>query len=133
MGTFTWPRTLIDALSSYCAVVAGEKLIGFCCIGEPARVPGVSEDPAILDVGLGMDPELVGCGDGAAFGRAVLGYLAERHPDGVLRAVVQSWNERSLRLTKRLGFEDVGELAIVQGGRSVSYRIVVRHRSRDRV
>jgi hypothetical protein len=48
-------QPLIDELPSYYAVVPGEKLIGFCCIGEAARVPGLSEDPATLVVGLGMD------------------------------------------------------------------------------
>jgi ribosomal-protein-alanine N-acetyltransferase len=91
-----------------------------------ARVAGLSEDPAILDVGIGMDPELIGVGHGAAFGQTVLSYLTERYPSS-LRALVQSWNERSLRLTQRLGFEDVGEFTTVQGGREVAYRIVVRY------
>lgn len=122
---------LVDELSSYYAVVADETLIGFCCIGEAARVAGLSEDPAILDVGLGMAPELIGLGYGTAFARTVLDYVEGRHPDCLLRAVVQSWNNRSLRVTERLGFEDVGERTTVQGGRPVSYRIVVKHRGQD--
>lgn len=121
-------QPLIDELGDYRAVVAGQRLVGFCCIGAAARVPGVSEDPAILDVGIGLDPELVGVGHGAAFGQTVLSFLTKRYPDSSLRAVVQSWNERSLRLTQRLGFENVGDFTTVQGGREVAYRIVIRHR-----
>lgn len=66
--------------NSYYAVVAGQKLVGFCCIGEAARVPGMPETPGTLDVGMGMDPTLVGRGHGAAFGRTVLSYLAENTP-----------------------------------------------------
>ncbi len=100
-------------------------LIGFCCIGVEARIPGMPEQPEILDVGLGMDPALVGRGAGATFGETVLRYLTERHPGKALRAVVQSWNERSLRLTRRMGFEDIGELTTVQSDQPVSYRVVM--------
>jgi [ribosomal protein S18]-alanine N-acetyltransferase len=119
-------QPLIDELASYYAVMSDETLIGFCCIGEAARVPGMTEQPATIDVGMGMDPTLVGRGHGAAIGRTVLSYLAETYPDKALRAVVQCWNERSRRLTHRLGFEEVGQLTAVQGGRSVAYRIVKR-------
>lgn len=120
------PQPLLDNLTSYHSVVAGDELIGFCCTGIEARCAGMSDDPAILDVGMGMNPNLVGCGNGAQFGKTVLAYLDVRHPGVTLRAVVQGWNERSLRLTRRLGFEDAGELVVVQGGRSVTYRVVRR-------
>lgn len=49
-----------------------------------------------------------------------------------LRAVVQSWNERSLRMTRRLGFEDAGgELTVVMRGRRVPYRVVIRRPPHD--
>lgn len=120
------PQPLIDNLSSYYAVVSGDELAGFCCTGIEARVTGIDEDPAILDVGIGMNPKLVGRGNGARFGDAVLEYLDVRHPGITLRAVVQSWNERSLKLTRRLGFQDVGELVVVPAGRPVTYRVVQR-------
>lgn len=94
-------------------------IVGFFCTGAAARVPGLAEDPAVVDVGVGMNPARVGQGGGAAFGRAVLAQVAREHPGRSLRAVVQAWNERSLRLCRRLGFVEVGELA---GG----YRILVR-------
>jgi RimJ/RimL family protein N-acetyltransferase len=119
-------RPILDALSDYHAVVAGNDLVGFCCIGEAARIAGLVEYDGVLDLGLGMDPNLVGEGRGPVFGNAVLRYLAHRHPGRSIRAVVQSWNRRSLRLTRRLGFEEVGDLTAVQGGKSVTYRIVVR-------
>ena len=85
----------------------------------------VKEDPAV-DVGMGMDPALVGHGHGAAFGQTVLDHLAETCPGRPLRAVVQAWNQHSLRTTSRLGFEEVGELTTMQDGRPVAYRIVVK-------
>jgi [ribosomal protein S18]-alanine N-acetyltransferase len=125
-------QSLIDYLSRYHTIVAGETLIGFCCTGEAARVPGLSEEPAILDVGMGMAPGLVGRGHGTAFGQTVVSYLAEHYPDKALRAVIQSWNGRSLRVAQRLGFQDAGELTTVKGGQSVAYRIVIRYHRRTR-
>lgn len=117
---------LLSNLSSYYAVVDGDMLIGFSCIGIEARIAGINGDPAILDVGMGMDPRLVGRGNGVRFGQTVLRYLDAHHPGVTLRAVVQSWNERSLRLTRRLGFQDACELITVQGGQPVIYRVVER-------
>lgn len=120
------PQPVLDNLSSYHAVVSSDGLIGFCCTGVEARIAGMTGNPAILDVGIGMNPKLVGRGNGARFVEIVLRYLDEHHPSVTLRAAVQTWNERSLRLTRRLGFRDTGELIAVQGDRSVSYRIVQR-------
>lgn len=129
------PQPVLDNLSSYYTVASGDDLIGFCCIGIEARVAGMKAAPAILDVGMGMNPpQLVGRGNGGArFGEIVLQYLDGCHPGIILRAAVQAWNERSLRLTRRLGFEDAGELIAVQGDRSVSYRVVQRPLHRDKI
>ena len=95
------PQPMLDDLASYYSGLAGRTLIGFCCIGEAVRVPGMTKEPATLDVGMGMDPAQVGRGNRTVFGRAVLNYLSTAHPGQALRAVVQRWNERSLRLTRR--------------------------------
>ena len=46
--------------------------------------------------------------------------------DRPLRAVVQRWNERSLRLARGLGFRDAGTHQCVQDGNDVSYVVLVR-------
>ncbi len=125
------PQPLLDDLTSYYSVVGDEKLIGFCCNGSSARVPGMSDESAILDIGIGMDPTQVGCGHGSVFGQAVLNYLSANHPDRTLRAVVQDWNERSLRFVRRLGFVDAGELTVVQDDRRIAYRVVIKRPHRD--
>ncbi len=120
------PRPLLEELDCFHAVTDAGTLIGFCCAGKAARVAGMCEEPDTLDIGMGMDPALMGRGHGAAFGRAVLRYLTSRHPGQALRAVVQDWNQRSLQLTRRLGFADAGELIVRQNGRPVRYRVVVK-------
>lgn len=101
----------LDPAMGYWAVVEGtgdgERLVGFACLGEDARVPGLAEVPGVLDVGVGMKPGLVGQGRGVEFATTVLDFAASRGARR-LRAVVQEWNERSLRLVARLGFRRTG-------------------------
>lgn len=104
----------LDPALGYWAVVddraagGGERLVGYACLGEDARVPGLGETPGVLDVGVGMRPELVGQGLGPDFARTVLAFAAAEGGAARLRAVVQDWNERSLRLLDRLGFARTG-------------------------
>lgn len=119
-------QPLLDELSCYHSVFADDQLIGFCCTGTAARVAGMTEEPGVLDVGMGMNPQLVGAGRGAEFGGFVLEYLDARYGNQTLRAVVQDWNERSLRLIRRLGFTDAGDLIVLPGGRPVTYRVMTR-------
>ena len=74
---------------------------------EDARVPGLPEADGTLDVGVGMRPDLVGRGLGPEFATTVLDFAAGRGAT-TLRAVVQAWNTRSLRLVERLGVVRTG-------------------------
>lgn len=120
------PDDRLSGESGYQAVadpVTG-ALVGFVCLGAEARVPGVGPEPGIVDVGAGMRPDLVGTRVGTEFGAAVLGHLRALAGDAQLRALVQSWNERSLRLCARLGFRAVGMHTCVQDGQEVTYVVL---------
>lgn len=101
----------LDPEMGYWAVVQlvadDERLVGFGCLGDDARVPGLPEAEGTLDVGVGMRPDLVGRGLGPEFATTVLDF-ARGHGATRLRAVVQDWNTRSLRLVERLGFVRTG-------------------------
>jgi RimJ/RimL family protein N-acetyltransferase len=86
------------------------ELIGFACIGAEARVPGVDEEPGVVDVGAGMRPDLTGQGLGHAFARTIFDFVRERHPKERLRVVVYSWNARSRRVVERHGFQLVKQV-----------------------
>jgi [ribosomal protein S18]-alanine N-acetyltransferase len=117
----------LSAAVGYDAVVddAG-ALVGFVCTGQEARVPGLAGKDGVIDIGVGMRPDLVGQGLGRTFGAVVLDHVRARCGDLPLRAVIQSWNERSLRLAKGLGFRQTGTHRCVQAGHEVSYVVLIR-------
>lgn len=118
---------LFTTEAGYLAVVGSEKnLVGFACSGAEARVPGLSEHVDTLDVGFGMNPIFVGQRHGAEFGIAIVNYFLENMRASRLRVVVQSWNERSLRLAKSLGFYEIGIHECDQDGSLVAYTVLLK-------
>jgi len=117
----------LSAAAGYEAIVddAG-SFVGYLCVGQEARVPGLAEADGTIDIGVGMRPDLVGRGLGHDFGAVALDHIRDRYGDRPLRAVVQDWNERSLRLARGLGFRDAGTHQCVQDGKQVSYVLLVR-------
>lgn len=105
--------------------------LGYLCVGQEARVPGLAEEPGVADVGVGLDPALVGRGRGRTIVGPALDWAAAHTGASSLRAVVQAWNERSLRLCARLHFAVSGHHVAVQDGRSVDY-VVLRRPVRPR-
>ena len=92
----------------YFAVENDRRLVGYCCFGAEARVPGVGEEEGTLDVGYGLRPDLVGRGLSRSFIGAILAFGIERHRPRRLRVLVLRWNERSRRAAERQGFELTG-------------------------
>ena len=83
------------------------ELIGFCCFGEDARVPGGEYDegePAVLDIGAGMRPDLTGQGLGKRFIEAVLNFAKDTYHPEVYRVTIADFNQRSLKTFQNLGF-----------------------------
>jgi ribosomal-protein-alanine N-acetyltransferase len=121
------PAEKVSGEAGYEAVAdpVNGALVGYICLGPEARVPGVDDEPGIVDVGAGMRPSLVGTGIGTEFGAAVLGHIEAVAGEARLRALVQSWNERSLRLCARLGFRAVGTHICIQDGREVTYIVLM--------
>jgi len=118
-------RQLIDAFWSGRASLGGE-LIGFFCVGAEARVPGLEEIDGILDLGWGMSPDWVGRGLGRLFGAGVLHAVRHLFDSNQIRAVVQSWNERGIRVLTTLDFEHRSTHVCVQGDHPVRYDVLVR-------
>ncbi|HRW47054.1 MAG: GNAT family N-acetyltransferase [Caldilinea sp.] len=79
-------------------------LVGFCCFGEDAQVPGGDYGLPALDVGLGLHPDLIGTGLSHGFLAAILAFGEEKFAPEFFRATVAVINRRSLHLFERAGF-----------------------------
>lgn len=119
---------VLTSANGYFAVVEVETnaFVGYICVGDEPRVPGLSADPGVLDVGIGLDPAVVGRGRGQSIAGAAMRWANGRYGASEMRAVVQSWNERSLRLCHRLGFRVAGRHCVEQAGVMVEYVILRR-------
>lgn len=104
----------LDQLPLYFVVEDDSGPVGFLCIGAAARVGGMTEQTDMVDLGVGLRPDLTGRGDGTEFGAIVLRFVGERFPGMAVRASVQSWNTRSLSLTRSLGFVPISEIVTPQ-------------------
>ncbi len=91
--------------------VLNEKgyLVGYCCYGLDAQVPGgeyLVNTPEVLDIGVGMKPNLTGAGRGHKFVSAILEYASERFTPSRFRVTVADFNHRSLKTFGKHGFKE---------------------------
>ncbi|MCJ7717782.1 MAG: GNAT family N-acetyltransferase [Anaerolineales bacterium] len=118
----------------YHVVFNGDQiLVGFCCFGEDARVPGGSYsiiEPKILDVGVGMHPKFTGQGLGWEFVGFILDYTFQSFRPKIFRVTVAAFNQRSLKTFKSLGFiethsffHDLVEIKFIQLERPVNVEV----------
>ena len=64
----------LDPAEGFWSVLDGSgDVVGYACFGFEARVPGLEERPGVLDVGVGMRPDLTGQGRGREFSRGSAG------------------------------------------------------------
>jgi ribosomal-protein-alanine N-acetyltransferase len=105
-------------------------MVGFYCVGDDARVPGLVADESVVDLGVGMAPELVGRGHGEEFALIVLDDVRRRFPGAWVRAVIQTWNTRSLALARRLGFTASNIHRCRQNDTEVTYAVLIQPRNR---
>ena len=89
-----------------------DTLLGFCCLGEPARAPGETEDPAVLDIAIGIRSDLAGRGWGVDLGRAAVAYARSVASDRRLRTTVPEWNAVGLHVAEQSGFVRSGTVTL---------------------
>jgi len=89
-----------------------DLLLGFCCLGEPARAPGETGHPAVLDIAIGIRSDLSGRGLGVDLGRAAVAYARSVALDRRLRTTVPEWNAVGLHVAEQSGFVRSGVLAL---------------------
>jgi RimJ/RimL family protein N-acetyltransferase len=98
----------LDPANAYSTVVDDDgQIVGLCCFGIDARVPGGTYDDEPIDFGTGMRPDLTGQGNGRSFLNAVLAEAAQRYPGRPLRTTVAAFNERAQHLVRTIGFQEI--------------------------
>ena len=101
---------------SYFAIVNDNKeLFGFFCTGENAQVPSGQENGVyledLIDVGLGMNPKLIGKGNGLDFCSFILRNIEKNYKDTPIRLTVAKFNQRAIHLYEKLGFIEKDEFS----------------------
>jgi RimJ/RimL family protein N-acetyltransferase len=84
-----------------------EQLVGYCCFGNEAKVPGgdyTAGEPEVIDVGIGMNPGLIGKGLGEIFVSAIIGFATEEFSPRTFRVSIAAFNKRSQKTFLNLGF-----------------------------
>jgi RimJ/RimL family protein N-acetyltransferase len=84
------------------------RFIGFCSFGIDGQVSGGDYELEALDIGLGMKPELTGCGLGDLFLAAILNHAIKKFDPTIFRMTVANFNKRALRLYENFGFSKRG-------------------------
>lgn len=117
--------TLLDpANACFAARDADGALVGYCCFGPEARVPGGDYGEAgLTDLGLGLRPDLTGRGLGAAFVAAATTFGRERLGARRYRLTVAAFNQRAIRVYARAGFREVARFR--RGGRADGLEFVI--------
>jgi [ribosomal protein S18]-alanine N-acetyltransferase len=123
-------REIVTSQRGYWAVVHRDELVGSCCFGPEARVPGIDEEEGTLDVGYGMRPDLVGRGLGRAFVTAILDFGVGEFSPRRLRLLILDWNDRSRKVAEAVGFQNHGTVRSVEGDFLVMLRPPGRSASR---
>lgn len=104
---------LLERRSPHYAVHNEEgAMMAYFCFGTAAQVwanetPALYSEDTILDIGVGMRPDLTGKGLGLAMINAALDFASETFQPRTFRLFVLTFNERAIRVYERAGFARV--------------------------
>ena len=85
---------------SYFVVTKDDDIIGFFSFNKIAI--------NTIDIGLGMRPNLIGKRNGSGFLKAGLEFAKSKYSPKKITLSVATFNQRAIKVYRKLGFEDVG-------------------------
>jgi len=88
----------------YAIADSDAEVIGYCCFGGEARVPGQSSIDGVVDIGGGIRPDLVSNGIATSVFPAIIDFAASTFHPTAYRTAIASFNQRSTRLCLAAGF-----------------------------
>ena len=88
-----------------------DKVVGFFCFGEAAQISegkkfDAYRDYDIVDIGLGMRPDLTGQGKGIEFLYKGLVFAKKKFSNTKFRLTVATFNQRAIKVYKKAGFKE---------------------------
>ena len=89
----------------YCMIVREHGLVGFCCFGSDAQVPGGDYSTSALDIGMGIRPDLTGQRNGSDYAKAVLEFAQRTFAPEIFRVTIAQFNKRAQRVWENAGFK----------------------------
>jgi len=100
-------RDWLDPENAYYSILGDQDaLIGYCCFGTEAQVPGgLYEGDDTIDMGTGMRPDLMGTDLAPSFLEAILRWARSEFSPLQFRVTVATFNQRVIRLCSEAGFE----------------------------
>ena len=106
------------------------NLIGYYCFGESAQVPvgnqfGVYDSRDIIDIGLGIKPNLCGQGLGLDFFSKGLDFARNKLSAKGFRLTVASFNERAIKVYERSGFTKVNTFKKVSKNEEIEFWVMI--------
>lgn len=126
------PSEMLDRRSPYFAVrdEAG-TLVGYFGFGTCAQPwshdePRLYSDKGILDIGLGMRPDLTGQHLGLSFVNAGLDFASKRFAPESFRLYVMIFNERAIRIYERADFERIDIYVQQNADKAIEFLVMQR-------
>ena len=92
-------------------------LVGYCCFGTEAQVPGGDYSAPAIDIGIGVRPDLTGRGEGMQYLQPVLEFARQLAPNRPMRLSVARFNQRAIRLYTKAGFRETQRFYMLYSGR----------------
>lgn len=106
------------------------NLIGYYCYGKSAQVPigrqfGVYDNKDIIDIGLGIKPDL--CGQGLGVDFLIKGMDFARNKLGAkgLCLTVAAFNQRAIKVYQRVGFRKVNSFERISEAGRLEFWVMV--------
>ena len=122
-------RTLCAPQHRYFAMaLRNGDMLGYCCFGEDARVRGGNYPDDALDIGMGIQPCLLGRGLGTHLLQQAIAFANQEYAPPRIRATVAAFNERALRLCRSAGFREC--TSFLHPDSEMSYVVLIRDAAR---
>lgn len=114
----------------FSAIDQEDGLLGYYCFGESAQVSagrqfGVYDDNSIIDIGLGMRPDLCGRGLGFDFFSYGLEFAMSELNVRCFRLTVADFNKRAIKLYEKIGFKKVNHFKRISEIGEMEFSIMV--------